>query len=149
MIFIAPPKTIWLCKECRNESDDIKIPYNALSGTGICKKHNIQMDTININVDEYLVITKISQDINFLEAMIDLKQKDIIEYNLKMSQFKAQLSQSKQVEESNKPQCIYCKSTNIKKISTTSKVGSVALFGIFGMGKTTKQFHCNNCNSDF
>lgn len=65
-----------------------------------------------------------------------------------MSQFKTQLSQQKQ-EDSSKPQCIYCKSTNIKKISTTSKVGSVALFGIFGMGKTTKQFHCNNCNSDF
>lgn len=45
--------------------------------------------------------------------------------------------------------CPYCNSTNTKKISTTSKVGSVALFGIFAVGKVSKQWHCNNCKSDF
>jgi len=45
--------------------------------------------------------------------------------------------------------CPYCHSTNTKKISTTSKVGSVALFGIFAIGKVSKQWHCNNCKSDF
>ena len=45
--------------------------------------------------------------------------------------------------------CPYCKSTNTKKISATSKAGSVALFGIFAMGKVSKQWHCNDCNSDF
>ena len=45
--------------------------------------------------------------------------------------------------------CPYCQSTNTKKISGLSKAGSVALFGIFALGKTTKQWHCNNCNSDF
>ena len=43
----------------------------------------------------------------------------------------------------------YCKSTDCKKISGLSKVGSVALWGIFALGKTTKQWHCNNCKSDF
>jgi hypothetical protein len=46
-------------------------------------------------------------------------------------------------------QCPYCHSTNVKKISTTTKVGSIGLFGIFGIGKATKQWHCNNCKSDF
>ena len=46
-------------------------------------------------------------------------------------------------------ECPYCHSTNTKKISGLSKVGSVALFGIFALGKTSKQWHCNNCNSDF
>lgn len=46
-------------------------------------------------------------------------------------------------------ECPYCHSTNTKKISTTSKVGSVALFGIFAVGKVSKQWHCNNCKSDF
>lgn len=46
-------------------------------------------------------------------------------------------------------ECPYCHSTNTKKISSLSKAGSVALFGIFGLGKTTKEWHCNNCNSDF
>lgn len=45
--------------------------------------------------------------------------------------------------------CPYCKSTDTKKISGLSKAGSVALFGVFALGKTTKQWHCNNCNSDF
>lgn len=45
--------------------------------------------------------------------------------------------------------CPYCKSTDCKKISGLSKAGSVALWGIFALGKTTKQWHCNNCKSDF
>jgi len=45
--------------------------------------------------------------------------------------------------------CPYCKSTDCKKISGLSKAGSVVLWGIFALGKTTKQWHCNNCGSDF
>ena len=45
--------------------------------------------------------------------------------------------------------CPYCQSANCKKISALSKVGSVALWGIFAFGKTTKQWHCNSCKSDF
>ena len=52
----------------------------------------------------------------------------------------------------NKPksvECPYCHSTNTKKISTASKVGSVALFGIFAANKVAKEWYCNNCKSDF
>ena len=45
--------------------------------------------------------------------------------------------------------CPYCNSTDTTKISTSSKVGKIALFGIFSIGKVTKQWHCNNCKSDF
>lgn len=45
--------------------------------------------------------------------------------------------------------CPYCKSTDCKKISGLSKAGGVALWGIFALGKTTKQFHCNSCKADF
>ena len=45
--------------------------------------------------------------------------------------------------------CPYCQSTNTKKISGLSKAVSVGLFGIFALGKTTKQFHCNNCKAEF
>lgn len=44
--------------------------------------------------------------------------------------------------------CPYCNSVNTNKISTTSKVVNTALFGILGT-KRNKQWHCNNCNSDF
>ena len=45
--------------------------------------------------------------------------------------------------------CPYCKSTDCKKISGLSKAGGVALWGIFALGKTTKQWHCLSCGSDF
>ena len=45
--------------------------------------------------------------------------------------------------------CPYCNSTNTTKISNASKIGKVALFGILSFGKITKEWHCNNCNSDF
>lgn len=46
-------------------------------------------------------------------------------------------------------ECPYCHSTNTKKISTTSKVAGVATFGVFALGKATKEWHCNNCKSNF
>lgn len=46
-------------------------------------------------------------------------------------------------------ECPYCHSKNTKKISGVSKAGSVAMWGIFAMGKVSKQWHCNNCKSDF
>lgn len=68
-----------------------------------------------------------------------------------------QLPKSKPVEQpvintnNAKPavECPYCHSTNTKKISGMSKAGAVALFGIFALGKTSKQWHCNGCGSDF
>lgn len=51
-------------------------------------------------------------------------------------------------EESYMVHCPYCNSTNVKRISTTSKVTSVAMLGI-ASNKIGKQWHCNNCKSDF
>lgn len=49
----------------------------------------------------------------------------------------------------NNAECPYCHSKNTKKISGISKAGSVALWGVFAVGKVSKQWHCNNCKSDF
>lgn len=46
-------------------------------------------------------------------------------------------------------ECPYCHATNVKKITITSKTVHTAIFGIFSMGRNSKNFHCNNCNSDF
>ena len=48
----------------------------------------------------------------------------------------------------NKPKCPTCSSTNLKKISTTSKVVNTAVFGLFGT-KRFKRFHCNNCGYEW
>lgn len=48
----------------------------------------------------------------------------------------------------NKPKCPTCQSENIQKISTMTKAGSVALWGIFSQ-KIKKQWHCNSCGSEW
>lgn len=48
----------------------------------------------------------------------------------------------------NVPKCPTCQSTSIRKISGLSKAGSVALWGIFSQ-KVKKQWHCNNCGSEW
>ena len=96
-------------------------------------------------------VKAVSTDENFMKAMTELYENDPIEYQLKISQFKANLKQqvsNKKVEEDNKVHCPYCNSTNVNKISGLSKAGSIAMFGIFSR-KAHKQWHCNNCGSDF
>lgn len=51
-------------------------------------------------------------------------------------------------QQSSSVACPYCKSTNTKKISAVSRAGSIGLFGIFSK-KVGKQWHCNDCDSDF
>ena len=49
---------------------------------------------------------------------------------------------------SNQVHCPYCNSTNVNKISGTKKAMSIIGFGILS-NKIGKQWHCNNCKSDF
>ena len=44
--------------------------------------------------------------------------------------------------------CPYCKSEDTMKISKVEKAVNTWLFGLFGT-KRYKEWHCNNCNSDF
>lgn len=76
---------------CCKEDDLIHIANNC----------NGELKTLNISWDELSILEDISSDKNFLQAMIDLKEKDIIEYNLKMSQFRNQVEQQKQQQQSN------------------------------------------------
>lgn len=51
-------------------------------------------------------------------------------------------------ETSNQPKCPYCQSTNLKKLDVIDRGVSFGLFG-FASSKVGKQWHCNNCKSDF
>lgn len=71
---------------------------------------------------------------------------DIIEYNLKMSQFKSQLEQQKSTTQAsnNTIKCPTCNSTKVKRISGTTKVAGAVAFGLFS--KTARsQFKCESC----
>lgn len=59
------------------------------------------------------------------------------------------LPSSYKTKDGNTPKCPICQSTNLSKITTTSKAGKIALFGIFGAGDLGKTWKCNNCGSKF
>ncbi len=96
--------------------------------------------------NEYCLLCDISSDDNFLNAMIDLKEKNPIEFQLKMSQFKTQLGQQESIktQNDNTPRCPHCKSTNIKSISGLNRGASIAMWGIFSK-KINKSFECKQC----
>ncbi|MBC5688229.1 hypothetical protein H8S37_04705 [Mediterraneibacter sp. NSJ-55] len=104
--------------------------------------------TLNVTYQDFKVWMDVAIDPNFFDAMIKLHDEDIIEYELKMSQLRTQVEQQKAAEESNKPKCPTCQSTNIRKITTASKATNAVLFGLFG-NKRKMQFHCNNCGYEW
>ena len=85
------------CKKCKQIMGACT-PESLIHTANNC---NGELETLNISENDFDVLCDISDDNDFLQAMIDLKEKDIIEYNLKMSQFKSQLEQ----QNSNLPEC--------------------------------------------
>ena len=51
-------------------------------------------------------------------------------------------------DDAKKIHCPYCKSDNVKKISIAGRAVSASTFGLASK-KVGKQWHCNNCKSDF
>ena len=72
-----------------------------------------------------------------------VKQREEKEYRNRLN-----MPSSYKSKESNQVKCPFCKSTNVTKISTAGRIVSVSLFGL-GSKKIGKQWHCNNCKSDF
>lgn len=116
-----------------------------------CDEDTLQVT--GMTTEEFSILCKAAPKNNELPSlMIDLKEKDPIEYQLKMSQFKTQVQQQenikKQQSEQSKVHCPYCKSVNVKKISGTERVASVAMMGIFSK-KINKSFKCGSCGGTF
>lgn len=139
-----------LCKKCYQNNEPICHGYIAWLKDDCyeCPMCKNRLEDTCITREEYKVIDKISDDIAFLEAMIKLKEENLIEFQFKMSQFKTQLQQKEKIEqiekESSKPKCPHCHSTNIKSISGLNRGASIAILGIFSK-KINKSFECKNC----
>lgn len=94
--------------------------------------------------DDFTILSKISDSTDFYDAMIKLHDDDIIEYELKMSQFRSQV-QAKEAEEErkkaeeSKPRCPKCGSTSI----TAGQKGYSFWTGFLGSNKTVNR--CSNC----
>lgn len=95
-----------------------------------------------ISEEEIDIIGKASNyNRELLDSMVELREKDIIEYNIKISMFRnlvEQQEKAKQVEK-NKPKCPKCGSTNI----TTGQKGYSFWTGFLGSNKTVNR--CGSC----
>ena len=116
--------------------------YNDNSITYICEKCNHLNST---SKEEQTIFKTLSKDICILndDEILTCKRCGNI-HDSDTPLFKKQ-SQTQE----NIPHCPICKSTNIRKISTTNKVGSAVAFGVFSVGHLSKTFKCNNCGMKF
>lgn len=122
-----------------------------------------------ITAEENVYIEHISEDREFLIAMNELRNNDIIAYKDRIVKYKkiyeethkplseqdvdysnpkTQPTQHQSAPQTNKIQCPYCKSINTKKITAMDRIGSNIMFGLFSK-KRNKEWHCNSCGSDF
>lgn len=96
----------------------------------ICEIHNRGYLKLSITCDEFQILREVSNEPSFIFAMNDLKEKDLIEYNLKLAQFKAQVSQT--IETEDKAKCPKCGSTDIG----VANRGYNWFWGFIGSGKS-------------
>lgn len=130
---------VWLCSNRKCDSARYLNPCEENNSN--CSFCNSEMIKTPLLVEEYAYITLISEDRDFIDAMIELKQKDIIEFKTKIAQFKAQVDaeEDRKRKEKNQPKCPKCGSTNI----TAGQRGYSFWTGFLGSNKTVNR--CSNC----
>ena len=130
------------CTEC----------HVTLSQDELINKYNNKCpmcNQLNTYVQKHVMdIKRISTDESFINAMVKLHDEDIIEYQLKMNQFKSQSEQQKvttqmqqQVSKEEKITCPRCGSTNI----TEGTRGFSLMTGFIGSGKF--RYVCKKCGT--
>ncbi|MCI8299906.1 MAG: hypothetical protein HFI69_06085 [Lachnospiraceae bacterium] len=113
-----------------------------------------ELEHVPLSVEEFRTIRSATMNIfqdnkdrrRFYESIIELKENDIVEFGLKLSQFRTQVNQetARMEQSSAVPRCPSCQSTQIRKIDVVERAGSIAFLGIFS-GKINKSFKCKNC----
>lgn len=125
--------------------------YNEKLNQLICPFCNNKLIDTNFPHEDFNLIGKVTDwNRQVLDLMMELHNKDLIEYQLKLNQFKLQQEQHEAIieheRESNRPHCPTCGSTNIKKITGTERATSVIGLGIFS-NKINKSYKCLKCKS--
>lgn len=106
---------------------------------------------IENSLKEQFIEDFIKSSPEFDEYLFEHRDQDL--YNRHMSN-KAKLEHGKAILEGRDKgnsfgvSCPYCHATNVKKISTASRMVSTGFFGL-GSKKIGKQWHCTKCGSDF
>ena len=127
-----------ICSICNNNLKIVPDEYLEGKTHGLLLNDEIEQKLIND-----LVITSPNFDADWFQ-----RKDKILEDRRKRYDEKRKKKKAFQNEQSNIPKCPTCSSTDIKKISMTSKAVNTAIFGLFGT-KRHKTFHCNNCNYEW
>ena len=153
-ILVFCPKCAWIL--IGDSNDGIKLCGEC--GTVLVKTNIPKSEDPPVTSKEYLVLRrKIYKE--QIEPMGKL-DKSLSSYKYFYTDYfgteeeKAELNARRQAEskrkiQENMPHCPVCNSTKLQKISTGSKVGSAALFGVFSIGHIGKTFRCLNCGFKF
>lgn len=131
------------CSKCGH----IGIAHSDGNMTHIWNNCNGKLIECNMSKEDLRTLERVINDNDFFQAMLDLKEKDIIEYGVKMAQFRTQVAQqeaARKAKSSTVPKCPHCNSTNIKPISGLGRGASIAMWGVFSK-KINKSFECKNC----
>ena len=103
-----------------------------------CKNEIIDID---IASDDFFTLREISNhNRQLLEAMIELKQKDIIEYELKMSQFRNQAQQQKNNDVVSQKRCPKCGCTDFTPLRKKWSL-------LTGFATNKVEMVCNKCGT--
>lgn len=79
-----------------------------------------------------------------LERRKEIKRMQANNMTPEKEELEFQQRQQRLVEESNRPKCPTCGSTNIRKIPTSKKISGGLMFGLFS-SDVRKTFECLNC----
>lgn len=137
----------FICKECGYVYEGETAPNTC----PVCRFTNTLVD------EDMDILQQLSCSQQLIDAMKKLRKTDIIEYELKMSQFRTQYEQQQSLKQTqnhiqqsnqsdNHPKCPTCGSTNIEKISVGKKLGGGFLFGIFS-SDVRNTMHCRDCGA--
>ncbi len=136
-----------MCPECNSELSKIQLPADDCS---VIRRYLTRAHTTSpIEWDDE---NNINTNNKFIEQMELLYNEDIIKYQENIYKFKQETDKWFQQRMDrigigdNTPKCPTCGSTNIQKISLTSKAVGAGLFGIFS-SNVRNTFKCNSCGS--
>ena len=129
-------------------------------GTGVldfdvcvqCGSHNSYKSVPDEYVDDYAIKDDLKAEFieNIVKSSPNFDQEcwDRREAFKEIQKHNNELLENDKVKQANVPKCPTCGSSNIKRVSGTSKAVSVVMFGLLSQ-KVKKQFHCNNCGYEW
>lgn len=145
------------CPECNKEVSDKShncihcgFPLQNTTNENICTINGIKYDLSNLlplvllNNDKVKTLIKIRQECN-LQIRDATNLYDSI---LSTGKIPETFTCETITVSNNIPKCPTCNSTNLSKISTMSKAGSVAMWGLLSQ-KVKKTWHCNSCEYEW